>query len=311
MAAPSLGRRACPYFKGLSSWDAWVLASQLLGGPAWTDRLDQMTSKGPFQPHPFYDSVNHFKVLHQFLPLSSPDCDHFKLCKSMCWAADPVAVACLAVSTFMMECKGFRRAFSWHCSFLISSFLSPPVTQSPSLVHQDNYFPFYFGNLWKKTVRRELWRSPDFSCFSDLIAQGIVQVNFGFGRVEIPPSLWGWVAVFVMLLNLLFLCAQLEFPLLWLVTVDCWVSTAACLWGESVPGCSVFLWRMGNCWGPLCPFPFSWLNKSSSLTFSLQGTGLQLQQPSCLLSVQFVNITPVLGDPSQTQYPRCGLKNAR
>lgn len=42
----------------------------------------------------------------------------------------------------------------------------PPVTQSPTLIHQDDYFPFYFGSLWKKSVRKELCRSPDFSCFS-------------------------------------------------------------------------------------------------------------------------------------------------
>lgn len=109
--------------------------------------------------------------------------------------------------------------------------------------------------------------------------------------MEIPPSFWGWVAVFVTLLNLLFLCSQLELPLLWLVTVASWVSTA-CLWEESVSGCSVFLWLVWNCWGP---FPFSWLNKTSSLRFSLQVMGLQLQQPSCPLSVQFISATPVWG----------------
>lgn len=183
----------------------------------------------------------------------------------------------------VMECKGFRWAFSWHCPTLPPS-RSPTQNQPQSTKTIISLFTLViFEKLGQKRALEVIWlKLLRASSKLDQIAQGIVQVDFGFGRVEIPLPFWGQVAVFVtLLLNMLFLCAQLEFPSLWLVTVASWASTA-CLWVclqlLYIPSDSGRLLR-----STLSLHFLFWLNKASSLSFSSQVTCLQPQQPSSTL----------------------------
>lgn len=104
-----------------------------------------------------------------------------------------------------------------------------------------------------------------------------------------------------MLLNTLFPCAQLEFPLLWLVTIASWALTA-CLWEVSVPACLGFLWAAEDYWGLLWPFTFFSSAVPSSLSFSLQVVCLcSFSGPP--LSAQFIRVALVLGDPTRHSTP--------
>lgn len=161
-----------------------------------------------------------------------------------------------------------------------------PVTQSPIPIHQDNYFPFYFGNLWRKSVRRELWRSPDLRCFPE---QNIFKVRSDCsgncsGKFWICKS--GDSTVLGQCCSVCYapehavpLCSA---GISLAVTCDCCFLgihfmplRRVCPWLLSIP------LRRGKLLRSTLslPFLFFWLNKTSSLRFSLQVMGLQLQQP--------------------------------
>lgn len=167
----------------------------------------------------------------------------------------------------------------------------PPVTQSAIPIHQDNYFPFYFGNLWRKSVRRELWRSPDLRCFSE---QSIFKVRSDCsgncsGKFWICRS--GDSTIFLGLCCSVCYAPEHAVPLCsagipLAMTCDCCFLGIHCMplrrvcpWLLSIPLKSRKLLRSTLS----LPFLFFWLNKTSSLRFSLQVMGLQLQQPSCPL----------------------------
>jgi len=50
---------------------SWAAGSRALRGPAWTGRLDEMTSRGPFQPLPVCDSEHLLKCI--LIPLRRRD----------------------------------------------------------------------------------------------------------------------------------------------------------------------------------------------------------------------------------------------
>lgn len=86
----------------------------------------------------------------------------------MCWAADPVAVACLSISTFMKLWWSIKVSGG---QFPDTVHFSPPPSPPPCNTKSKpnpprQLFPFLFWLSLKK-IRKELWRSPEFSCFSE------------------------------------------------------------------------------------------------------------------------------------------------
>lgn len=183
-------------------------------------------------------------------------------------------------------------------------FLSCPPTLKTTPIHQDNYFPLYFYNLWKKINHK---RDLESICSK----HGVLKVrsdcsgncsgefwicNGGYSttflRLSCSLLRFSWTCCsFVFIWNFL-LCKS---PLLWLVTS--WASTA-CFWQESVPGCSVFLQAVEDSWGLSLDFPF-WLNKASFLSFSSQVTCLQPSGPRPL-SLWFISVCFIRGPKLDT-----------
>lgn len=44
-------------FRGIQKLSGHGLGHHVVGGPDWVGMLDQITSRGPFQHQPYYDSV--------------------------------------------------------------------------------------------------------------------------------------------------------------------------------------------------------------------------------------------------------------
>lgn len=156
-----------------------------------------------------------------------------------------------------------------------------PVTQSPTLIHQDNYFHFILVLFEKKSIRRELWRSPDFSFLSE---QSIFKVRSDCS-VNCSGQFWicksGDSTVFLRLSCSIYYAPELAVPLCsagisLAMICDCCFLGIHCMplrrvspWLLSIP------LKSGKLLRSTLSLSFSWLNKTSSLRLFLQIMGLQ------------------------------------